>query len=74
MRPWDFDTGSSQLRKAMEDLQIAWQEVSEEWSDGVSQKFCEEQLEPIAPKMKLAMDAIGRMQQLSNQIQHECER
>lgn len=73
MRHWDFDTSSSHLRKAMEDLQIAWQETSIEWSDAVSQKFCEEQLEPIAPIMKLSLDAVGRMQQLTKQIQQECE-
>ncbi|NOY41316.1 MAG: hypothetical protein GXP26_05710 [Planctomycetes bacterium] len=73
MRPWDFDTSSGQLRKAIEDLQIAWQETTSEWNDGISQKFCEEHLEPIGPVTKLAFDAVGRMQQLTNHIKQDCE-
>lgn len=73
MRPWDFDTSSARLRKATEALQNNWQEASESWSDGVSEKFCEKHLEPIGPAIKLALDAVGRMQQLMNQIQHDCE-
>ncbi len=73
MRPWDFDTSAARLRKATEDLQIAWQQTAEQWNDEVSQKFCERHLEPIGPAMKLSLDAVGRMQQLMIQIQNECE-
>jgi len=73
MRSWDFDTSNSQMRKAVEDLQVAWQETTNDWNDSVSQKFCKEQLEPIVPAMKLANEAIGRMQHLTTQIQKECE-
>ncbi len=73
MRPWDLDTSASQLRKATEDLQLAWEETTEQWQDEVSQSFCERYLEPIGPAMKLSLDAVGRMQQLLNQIQKECE-
>jgi len=37
MRPWDLDTSAAQLRKAMEDLQVAWQTANENWQDSVSQ-------------------------------------
>ena len=73
MKPWDLDTGAAQLRDGMEDLQIAWQHTAEVWQDGVSQKFCQTHLEPIGPALKMALDAISRMQQLVNQIQRECE-
>jgi len=73
MRPWDLDTGAARLRKATEELQIAWEQTAEQWQDAVSQKFCERHLEPISPAMKLSLDAVGRMQQLMNQIQQEVE-
>ena len=73
MKPWDLDTSAAHLRDAMDDLQIAWQQTTDSWQDGVSQKFCETHLEPIGPAYKLAIEAIGRMQQLVNQIQRECE-
>ncbi|QEG32984.1 hypothetical protein Pr1d_02450 [Bythopirellula goksoeyrii] len=73
MRPWDLDTSSAQIRRAMEDLQRAWQEVSESWNDGVSQKFCEQHLEPLIPVVKQTLDSISRMQQLTSKMQRECE-
>ena len=73
MGPWDLDTSAARLRKATEELQIAWQQTSELWNDEVSRSFCERSLEPLGPAMKRSMDAVGRMQQLLNQIQNECE-
>ena len=73
MRPWDLDTNAAHLRDAMDDLQIAWEHTSESWQDEVSQKFCENYLEPIGPALKLTLDAVGHMQQLLNQMQRECE-
>lgn len=72
MRPWDLDTNANQLRKAIEELQSVWDETSVHWHDSVSQKFCENHLEPIGPVLKLTFDAVGQMQQLLNQIQREC--
>jgi hypothetical protein len=74
MRPWDLDTSSSALHRAMEDLQISWQQVGEDWHDSVSQEFCERHLEPLGPAMKMTLDAIARMQHLVNRIQSDCER
>lgn len=73
MRPWDLETGASQLRREMESLQLQWQQANEVWDDAVSQNFCEVHLEPIGPAMKMALDAMGRMQQLVRQIHQDCE-
>lgn len=73
MRPWDLDTSSAQIRRAMEDLQRAWQEVSQSWNDSVSQQFCEQHLEPLIPVTKRTLDATARMQNLTNKMQRECE-
>jgi hypothetical protein len=73
MRPWDLDTGSAQLRHAMEDLQRAWQEVNETWRDGVSDQFCKQYLEPLIPSTKRGLDAVARMQELVNRMQADCE-
>jgi len=71
MRPWDLDTSAAQLRKAMEDLQEAWQITEEQWRDPVSQKFLESHLEPIVPAVKQTLEAVGQIQQLVNQMQKE---
>jgi len=71
MRPWDLDTSAAQLRKAMEDLQVAWQVTDEQWQDSVSQKFSETHLQPIGPAMKQTLEAVGQIQQLVNQMQRD---
>jgi len=71
MRPWDLDTSAAQLRKAMEDLQAAWQTADENWQDSVSQKFSETHLQPIGPALKQTLEAVGQMQQLVGQMQRE---
>lgn len=73
MRPWDLDTSGAHLRDAMADLQLAWQQTEQAWQDGVSQRFCDAHLEPIGPVLKSSLEAVGRMQQLLNQMQRECE-
>lgn len=73
MRPCDLDTGAAHLRDALDDLQIAWQETSQQWSDGVSQAFCELYLDPVGRSVKIALDEVSRMQQLMNQIHRDCE-
>lgn len=73
MRHWDLDTSESQLRGALQDLQRAWNEVSESWNDEISRKFSEEHLDPLLPTSKMALDAVARMRELLNRMQLECE-
>jgi hypothetical protein len=73
MKRCDLSSGAGRIRYALEALQTNWQEVAEEWDDAVSRRFCECHLEPIGPKVKLALDAIERMHMLLNEIQRDCE-
>jgi len=72
MKPWDFDTSAGQLRRATEQLQDAWQETADHWQDNVSVQFCRQHLDPIPPNLKQSLDAVSHMQQLINQIHHDC--
>ena len=73
METWDLHTSAARLRKSTEDLQAAWTETADLWQDDVSRTFCERYLEPIGPALKISLDAVGRMQQLLNQIGREIE-
>ena len=73
MRAADLHTGAAQIRDAMKDLQIAWQETAEQWNDGVSRRFCEQYLEPLGPSVKLSLDALQRLMAVADQMQRECE-
>lgn len=73
MRHWDFDTSSAQLRDALQDLERAWQVVSEAWNDGVSRQFCVQYLDPLVPASKMALDATSRMNEMLGRVQADCE-
>lgn len=73
MKDCDLATGAARIRHALEKLELTWQEVAEDWHDAVSQRFLELHLEPIAPRVKLALDAIERMHTFLREVQRDCE-
>ena len=72
MRKCDLITGASRIYDALENLQIVWQEVSDNWNDSVSRRFREEHLDPMIPDVKLAMDSVARMNSLMDEVQRDC--
>jgi hypothetical protein len=73
MRKCDLSTGAGRIRHALENLETAWNESAPQWNDAVSHNFQERHLEPMLPRIKLALDAIGRMDLLINEVERDCE-
>jgi hypothetical protein len=73
MRKCDLATPAARIRHALESLELAWHESGDSWDDAVRQRFAERELEPMIPKVKIALDAIGRMHQLLTEVQRDCE-
>jgi hypothetical protein len=73
MRRCDLATGAARIRHAMEKLDIAWNEASGSWNDAVSRRFRERHLDPMIPKVKLALDAIARMSLLMDEVERDCD-
>ncbi len=73
MRKVDLLSSASQIRHALENLQTVWDQSSEEWEDGVSRQFREKHLEPMIPRVKLALDAMARMHEMLKKAQQDCE-
>lgn len=73
MRKCDLATGAGRIRHALEHLEMVWNESAAEWNDAVSRNFQEHHLQPIVPRMKLALDAISRMDLLINEAERDCE-
>jgi len=73
MKKCDLSTPASRIRHSLDNLEAVWQLSTDEWDDPVSQRFAERQLEPMIPKVKIALDAIGRMHQLLTEVQRDCE-
>jgi hypothetical protein len=73
MRPADLYSSAAHIRDAFDELQKAWLDAAEHWNDGVSRSFCENHLEPLAPILKLALDSIGRMSQMVDNMHRDCD-
>jgi hypothetical protein len=73
MRRCDLATGAGRIRHALEKLEIAWNESSAEWNDSVSRRFAANHLEPMVPRVKMALDAIARMSLLMDEVERDCE-
>lgn len=72
MKSCDLQSGAGRIRRALEHLEIAWNEASTEWNDEASRAFAEQHLEPIIPIVKTSLDAIGRMDLLLREAQRDC--
>ena len=73
MKKCDLTTSASRIRHALENLETVWRQTADEWDDTVRKRFAERQLEPMIPKVKVALDAISRMQLLLTEVQRDCE-
>lgn len=57
----DLSSGASKLALALKQLQIKWEAARETWDDGTARAFHKEHIEPLAPKVKETLEAIGRL-------------
>ena len=73
MRQCDLSTGAGRVRHALENLETVWNSVSDQWDDAVSQRFRQNHLDPMIPRVKLALDAISRMSLLMDEVERDCE-
>lgn len=73
MKPCDLDTGAAALRRGLQDLHQVWDEASEDWNDSMAEAVFREQIEPMTPIVKAALDAISRMRTLLHEAQRDLE-
>lgn len=73
MKKCDLATPAGRIHHALDHLETVWQQSSDDWDDAVSRRFAERELEPMVPKVKMAIDAIDRMHQLLTEVQRDCE-
>jgi hypothetical protein len=73
VRKCDLATGAARIRHALENIEVVWSDASQEWNDAVSRRFREQHLDPLVPRLKLALDAISRMGLLIDEVERDCE-
>jgi len=69
----NLSAAAGRLQEALEALQIAWGNVSNEWHDERSRKLEEDYLRPLAQEVNTALPAIGIMAQTLGQASRELD-
>jgi hypothetical protein len=72
MRIADLTTGASQLRDALETLQVAWGETKQAWRDSSSQNLEDEHLKPLAVEVAAAYPVILHLSSVLAQAERDC--
>lgn len=72
MRIADLTTGSSQLRDALETVQLAWSNTQEQWQDASSRNLDEHHIKPLATAVAAAHPVILHLASVLAQAEREC--
>ncbi|MFM8893504.1 MAG: hypothetical protein ACKOTB_18160 [Planctomycetia bacterium] len=57
----DLSSGAGKLALAVKQLHLKWESAREGWDDSTSKAFHAEHIEPLAPRVKETLEAIGRL-------------
>ena len=73
MRSSLMPVAAHRMHEALQELQLAWAHVREDWTDAQAVAFEENHLRHIAEELGMALPAISKTAQLFDQAQRECE-
>jgi hypothetical protein len=67
----DLSSGASKMALALKHLQLKWESARETWDDGTSRAFHKEHIEPLSPRVKETLEAIGRLAEVLSRASRE---
>ncbi len=65
--------GRGQLSKALNHLQLSWEEVKFGWNDAASARFEKKFLEPLATDLHAAANAMEHIAMVLTQVRRDCQ-
>jgi uncharacterized protein YukE len=72
MKTWDLTAGAAKLEEAMKSLQTVSRELAESWNDDTRRRFQETYIEPLEPRLRNLLDALGRLAEVLSNAEHQC--
>ncbi len=69
----DLNSSAGRLRGARKDLAQYWSMTKMHWRDQAAKKFEEQHLEPLVPRLSMAVNAVSNMAELLERMQRDCE-
>jgi hypothetical protein len=73
MRIADLTTGTAKMATAYKTMRLHWDVTTEQWQDANQRRFEERFLNPLDPQLRSALEAIGRLAEILNRAERECE-
>ena len=73
MRFCDLNTGLGQLTEAFSHLKERLAETKTHWNDDTSRQFQQTHLEPVLPRLRLAISAVQRLTEVLSKAEKELE-
>jgi hypothetical protein len=64
MRAGNLTSGAAKIREAIDQLESAWKDSQQYWNDANSRHLADDYLIPMTPKIKAALDAVSRMDEV----------
>ena len=61
MKHFDLSSGAAKMALSLKQLDIKWESAKETWNDATSKAFHKEHIEPLPPKVKQTLEAVGRL-------------
>ena len=72
MQPGNIVAAAGRMQEAMEQMQIAWSSTREHWTDGLAERYQEEQIRPIFERINIALPAMSQMALALQQALIQC--
>ena len=67
----DLSSGASKMALALKHLHLKWESARETWDDGTSRAFHKDHIEPLSPRVKETLEAIGRLAEVLSRASRE---
>ena len=72
MRNADFLSPSARLEDALKQLEKAWSDTKEEWSDPVSRKIEDDFLMPLKGQVRAMLDTVEKLSSVMTKAERAC--
>ena len=73
MQAADFHTGTVLLQNAMKNLLAHWEVTKETWQDSTMQKFEEEHIETLKPKIRTFLETTAKLSEMLQRAEIDCQ-
>ena len=72
MKTWDLTSGASKLDLAMQSLVKTVRNAEDDWDDATYQRFQQQYIAALEPKVRMAIDAIHTLEQVLLGAERAC--